>query len=110
MRHSEKLAKKGKTMVVFGTIAEFVLPVPFVWSTLKKKGAEKITASKLFRVEELTELLVDACEDDPELIKEFMEELETANNNPEIIVEMVKEAMEKREKKEKKSSKDEEKE
>ena len=107
MRHSEKLARKGKAMVVFGTIAEFVLPVPFVWSTLKKKGAEKITASKLFQVEELAELLVNTCEDDPELIKEFMEELETANNNPEIIVEMVKEAMKKREKK---SSKDEEKE
>ena len=107
MRHSEKLAKKGKAMVVFGTIAEFVLPVPFVWSTLKKKGAEKVTASKLFQIEELAELLVNTCEDDPELIKEFMEELETANNNPEIIAELVKKAMEKREKK---SSKDEEKE
>lgn len=106
MRHSEKLAKKGKAMVVFGTIAEFVLPVPFVWSTLKKKGAEKITASKLFRVEELAELLVDTCEDNPELMEEFMEEIKTANDNPEIIAQLVKEAMEKREKK---SSKDEEK-
>ena len=102
MRHSEKLAKKGKAMVVFGTIAEFVLPVPFVWSTLKRKGGEKIMASKLFQVEELTELLVNTCEDNPEL----MEEIKTANDNPEIIAELVKKAMEKREKK---SSKDEEK-
>ena len=51
--------------------------------------------------------ITNAIYDNPDLGPEFMEELETANNNPEIIAELVKKAMEKREKK---SSKDEEKE
>ena len=108
MKNSEKLARKGKTMVTIATVAEFIVPIPFIWSGLKKKGGEMITTSKLFNVEGLAQLLVDTCEDDPNLMAEFWEEIKVANENPEIIAQIVREAMEKRQKN--KTSKDEEKE
>lgn len=96
MRHSDKLAKKGKTLKIVGRIGGFLLPVPFVWGAMERRGAEIETTAKLFKLEELAQILVDAINDDPELAQEFGEELKTANSNPEIINDLINNALKKR--------------
>lgn len=89
MTQAQKLAKKGRTMRIAGIIGEIVLPLPFVWGMMIKRGAEIETTSKVFNLEDLAKLLVDSFKDNPDLAKEYAEELEACLGNPDLMKDII---------------------